>query len=104
MKLRKAGRNLTVSYEPEIVQSLDKRHQEIEMPVENGAIEYLKDCMETLPDKQKNCIDLFYLQGKSYKEIAELRNEQIGKIRSFIQNGRRNLKNCIEKKTRIRTP
>ena len=54
--------------------------------------------MQQLADKQKACVDLFYLQGKSYKEIASLRNEGVGKIRSYIQNGRRNLKNCIEQK------
>ena len=43
-------------------------------------------------------IELFYLQGKTYKDIASQHNMQIGKVRSFIQNGRRNLKICMERK------
>ena len=58
----------------------------------------LRDCLDTLKVEQKDCVELFYYQDYSYKEIAEMKKESVGKIRSFIQNGRRNLKNCIERK------
>ncbi len=54
-------------------------------------------CIEQLPEEQKSAIQLFYLQEKCYKEIAEATNTDINKVRSFIQNGRRNLKICMEK-------
>jgi len=54
-------------------------------------------CIEQLPQEQKQAIELFYLKEKCYKEIAETTNTDINKIRSFIQNGRRNLKICMEK-------
>jgi RNA polymerase sigma factor (sigma-70 family) len=54
-------------------------------------------CIEQLPSEQKQAIQLFYLQEKCYKEIAETTNIDINKVRSFIQNGRRNLKICMEK-------
>ena len=99
MYLRREKKNLTVSYQPELMQSVDSRHHTIEIEEDgNGHLSHLQECMDQLPDKQKSCIELFYLDGKSYKEIAELKEEAIGKIRSNIQNGRRNLKNCIEKK------
>ena len=54
-------------------------------------------CIEQLPPDQKQSIELFYLKEKCYKEIAETTNADINKVRSFIQNGRRNLKLCMEK-------
>ncbi|MCY7293570.1 MAG: hypothetical protein LH615_15440 [Ferruginibacter sp.] len=40
---------------------------------------------------------MFYLSEKCYKEIADFTAIDINKVRSFIQNGRRNLKICMEK-------
>ncbi|NPA35512.1 MAG: sigma-70 family RNA polymerase sigma factor [Chlorobi bacterium] len=60
--------------------------------------ELLKECIEKLKDEQKNCIQLFYLEHKSYLTIAELLGLEVKKVKSFIQNGKRNLKNCIEEK------
>ena len=57
----------------------------------------MENCIEQLPDDQKQAIVLFYLKEKCYKEIAEETNTDINKVRSFIQNGRRNLKICMEK-------
>jgi RNA polymerase sigma-70 factor (ECF subfamily) len=55
--------------------------------------------MEQLTDHQKNSIRMFYLEGKCYKNIADSTGLDAGKIRSFIQNGRRNLKICMENKS-----
>jgi RNA polymerase sigma factor (sigma-70 family) len=57
----------------------------------------MESCIEQLPGDQKQAIQLFYLEEKCYKEIAEMVNTDINKVRSFIQNGRRNLKICMEK-------
>jgi RNA polymerase sigma factor (sigma-70 family) len=57
----------------------------------------MESCIEQLPPDQKQAIQLFYLEEKCYKEIAEATNADINKVRSFIQNGRRNLKICMEK-------
>ncbi len=58
----------------------------------------LRDCIGKLPTTQRESIELFYFEEKSYQEIAEIKAEELGKIRSFIQNGRRNLKICLEQK------
>ena len=57
----------------------------------------MENCIEQLPAEQKQAIQLFYLREKCYKEIADLTETDINKVRSFIQNGRRNLKICMEK-------
>jgi RNA polymerase sigma factor (sigma-70 family) len=58
----------------------------------------MESCIELLPADQKQAIQLFYLKEKCYKEIAEATNTDINRVRSFIQNGRRNLKICMEKR------
>ncbi|HEY5392739.1 MAG TPA: sigma-70 family RNA polymerase sigma factor [Hanamia sp.] len=57
----------------------------------------MENCIEQLPAEQKQAIQLFYLREKCYKEIADLTETDINKVRSSIQNGRRNLKICMEK-------
>jgi RNA polymerase sigma factor (sigma-70 family) len=59
-----------------------------------GIMEY---CLEQLPSDQKTAVQLFYLKEKCYREISETTDNDINKVRSFIQNGRRNLKICMEK-------
>lgn len=58
----------------------------------------LKECMEKLKEQQKNCIELFYYEHKCYNEIAEELVIEEKKVKSFIQNGKRNLKICMEHK------
>ncbi len=95
--IRKRGKHLTVSYETEFMQSEEIVHPYIEDPSLERE-KALTACIEQLLGEQKECVQLFYYQGKSYKEIAEMKKEAVGRIRSYIQNGRRNLKMCIESK------
>jgi len=53
-----------------------------------------------LAPEQKQCIELFYLQEKSYKEVSELTGHDLSKVKSYIQNGKRNLKIYLEQKAR----
>jgi RNA polymerase sigma-70 factor (ECF subfamily) len=58
--------------------------------------ERLKTCLEQLKEEQRRCIELFYYQQQCYREIAaELMYDEL-KVKSFIQNGKRNLKICLE--------
>ncbi|MCB0596998.1 MAG: sigma-70 family RNA polymerase sigma factor [Lewinellaceae bacterium] len=98
MQLRKASRAREQSFEPQLMQSVDSRHHTIEIHEDNGQLKGLNDCMEQLPEEQRQCVQAFYLEGHSYKEIAGFRKEELGRVRSYIQNGRRNLRICLEKK------
>jgi RNA polymerase sigma-70 factor (ECF subfamily) len=55
--------------------------------------------METLPAEQQETVKLFYLESKCYNEIAEITGFDWNKVRSYIQNGKRNLKICMEGKS-----
>ncbi len=56
----------------------------------------LHDFIKELNEEQRICVDLFYLQDKSYKEIADTTNYSLNQVKSFIQNGKRNLKIMLE--------
>jgi RNA polymerase sigma-70 factor (ECF subfamily) len=58
---------------------------------------YMEQCLEKLVPEQEKTVRLFYLESKSYKEIAEITGIEWNKVRSSIQNGRRNLKICMER-------
>ncbi|PRY09993.1 RNA polymerase sigma-70 factor (ECF subfamily) [Pontibacter ummariensis] len=57
----------------------------------------LEQGIEALASEQRVCPELFYLQQKSYKEITELTGYDLKKVKSYIQNGKRNLKIYMEK-------
>ncbi|GAA4802047.1 sigma-70 family RNA polymerase sigma factor [Olivibacter ginsenosidimutans] len=57
----------------------------------------LERCMEQLSRQQQKSVDLFFLQEKCYKEIVELTGYSLKEVKSYIQNGKRNLKICMEK-------
>jgi RNA polymerase sigma-70 factor (ECF subfamily) len=63
-----------------------------------GMNKVLLECIERLKDEQQQCIRLFYFEERSYKEIAATLKLEEKKVKSFIQNGKRNLKICIEGK------
>ncbi|MEM9025203.1 MAG: sigma-70 family RNA polymerase sigma factor, partial [Bacteroidota bacterium] len=58
----------------------------------------LEACIEALKDQQRTCIRLFYLQEKCYRDIADKTGFALSKVKSYIQNGKRNLKLCLERK------
>ena len=57
----------------------------------------LERCLERLPEKQRECIDRFFYGGKSYADISAETCWPVKSIKSFLQNGKRNLKLCMEK-------
>ena len=95
MQLRTPKNLKTVELKTELVQSGENVHL-------NGILEKeenfkkLDYCLGQLQSEQKKVIELFYLQGKCYNEIAELTGIEWSGVRSYIQNGRRNLKICME--------
>ncbi|MFZ0472496.1 MAG: sigma-70 family RNA polymerase sigma factor [Bacteroidales bacterium] len=57
----------------------------------------LEECIEKLKEEQRQCIQMFYYEGFGYKEICQKLGLEEGKVKSYIQNGKRNLKICLEK-------
>lgn len=57
----------------------------------------LEACIKLLPERQIQCIQLFYYEKQTYQDIMAHLELEWKHVRSFIQNGRRNLKNCMDK-------
>jgi RNA polymerase sigma factor (sigma-70 family) len=57
----------------------------------------LEKAVQQLKDEQKWCIQLFYLEELSYQQITEKTHFTLKDVKSFIQNGKRNLKILLEK-------
>lgn len=72
-------------------------HQDNEVWEKENRLTQLERCIEQLQQEQRNIVSLFYLQGNSYQQIVETTGMDWGAVKSAIQNGRRNLKNCMEK-------
>ena len=96
MRLRSEKGKTAVNLDVGIMQSEESLHL-------NGALEkeehfrQLEFCMGQLNPEQRRGIELFYLEGKCYNEIVEITGIEWNKVRSLIQNGRRNLKICMDK-------
>lgn len=55
-------------------------------------IEFLKSGIQQLRDEQRQCIELFYFETKSYQQIVDETGYSMLQVKSFLQNGKRNLK------------
>ncbi len=56
----------------------------------------LEECLPKLNEEQQTCIRLFYLKKNSYQEICDKTGFSMMQVKSFIQNGKRNLKILVE--------
>jgi len=100
MQLRTPKNVKTVALPPLLMQNEEDVHLNGVMEKEEN-FQKLEKCIASLSDEQRTMIKLFYLDGKCYNEIVELTGLGWNHVRSSIQNGRRNLKLCMEKKSEV---
>ncbi len=96
MTLRGNKHNFVVPVD-DFVEFSANLHQEDNAHEKEERLSLLEDCVQRLPEKQKVTVDLFFLQEKCYKEVAEISGYSLKEVKSFIQNGKRNLKICMER-------
>ncbi len=97
MALRSARHLKTNELDPDRMQLEEELHLNGMMEKETH-LEQLHECIQSLSAEQKIMVELFYLKNKCYNEIAVITGLDWNKVRSHIQNGRRNLKICMERK------
>ncbi len=95
MRLRARKNKQHVSMD-EFVEFPAIAHQDDDPEEKERQLSALEACVEKLPEKQKQSIDLFFLQEKCYKEVAAITGYGMKEVKSYIQNGKRNLKICME--------
>ena len=94
MLLRKTKKETFVEYielydHITLDETIDKTKQEINLQL-------LEESLIHLKEEQRICIQLFYLEEKSYYQISEQLNFPLSKVKSAIQNGKRNIKILLE--------
>ena len=97
MKLRKDktikdSNNDLIKTEGLIVEMPEPMHLNSKMEKELQ-LENLEKALQHLSKEQRTCLELFYLQQKCYKEVSSITTFSLKEVKSFIQNGKRNLKN-----------
>jgi RNA polymerase sigma-70 factor (ECF subfamily) len=85
------------------VKEINENIVEEEYPLQRTAekeklLSLVETSLDELSDEQKRCITLFYLDKKSYRQISEQTGFNLMQVKSYIQNGKRNLKLLVEKK------
>jgi RNA polymerase sigma-70 factor (ECF subfamily) len=95
MRLRSLKRAPTVKIADAVMHSEADEHLEDVLNREEN-LKQLETCLEGLADNQRKVIELFYLQGKCYNEISAETGIEWAHVRSYIQNGRRNLRICMD--------
>ena len=95
MQLRKKNPEIHTEVFMESNESMHLNDEKVELEKDLSALEA---CIEELKDEQQRCIKLFFLEKKSYQQVNEETGLNIKKVKSHIQNGKRNLKMCLESK------
>ena len=95
MKLRQGKKMVTTEFDGQFVQPEDFSHLDTIFEKERQ-LNKLSGCMQGLHEEQRKTVQLFYLENKCYHEITEITGFDWNKVRSLVQNGRRNLKICME--------
>ena len=102
--LRRKNTVLTVSLDDPHMQNGAETHQDDEfynLDADPDITDQLHDCISQLPDHQHVVVKKFYFEKKSYQDISDEMDLSLDQVRSHIQNGRRNLKKCLETKQKL---
>jgi RNA polymerase sigma-70 factor (ECF subfamily) len=75
-----------------------EEEQKIAMVSEERMLAHLREVLPQLKEKQRQCVELFYLREQSYEQISKTTGYTLNEVKSYIQNGKRNLKLMIESK------
>jgi RNA polymerase sigma-70 factor (ECF subfamily) len=96
MKLRAANGKILKELSDDVIpDSQSDRHELLE---NERTYALLEEAMNDLSPEQRQCVTLFYLQKKSYSQISEETGFNAMQVKSYIQNGKRNLKILLERK------
>ena len=105
MQLRKKENKKHIRLDEIIPDVFMESDEDLHLISENGEaisekeqlLQLMESGLDELEEKQKQCLKLFYLEEKCYKEIVEITEFDLKKVKSYIQNGKRNLKIYMEK-------
>ncbi|MBL7919468.1 MAG: sigma-70 family RNA polymerase sigma factor [Bacteroidia bacterium] len=82
----------------EVMEPLLDEEEKIASINDDLMFDHLQSCLPELKENQRVCVDLFYLKGQTYQQICDKTKFSLNEVKSYIQNGKRNLKLLIEEK------
>jgi RNA polymerase sigma factor (sigma-70 family) len=74
-----------------------------ELVANEKTYDLLEEVLQELGEEQRQCVTLFYLKKNSYQQISEKTGYSLMQVKSYIQNGKRNLKILLDKKMNQRS-
>lgn len=95
--LRQSNKEIVVDFNTSLMES-DQILNLLDEGEDNEKWNLLHECLKRLPEAQQTCIYRFFIKQLSYADIVDITGYQLKSIKSYIQNGKRNLKICMEKK------
>lgn len=98
MQLRDRQRKGAISLDERIATTPAEETDLNELQMNDRTLELVQEGLKELNKEQQQCVTLFYLEKKSYQEISEVTGYNFLQVKSYIQNGKRNLRIWIEKK------
>ena len=98
MKLREKQGKFTVEINDRHTDQQETETDLQEMWLNDNKLDLMESSLRELNPEQQQCVTLFYLEKKSYQEVSERTGFSLLQVKSYIQNGKRNLKILIEKK------
>lgn len=98
MKIRDRHGRIPVELTDKLADTEDTYSNKAELLEKDKTLSLIEEGLYELNEEQKQCVTLFYLEKKSYQQIADATGFSLSQVKSHIQNGKRNLKMIIEKK------
>ena len=101
MRLRDKGTKAVKELHDSYTAQADVDRQELND--NEKTLNLLEEAIQELSKEQRQCVILFYLQKNSYQQVSEKTGFSLMQVKSYIQNGKRNLKILIDRKMQERT-
>lgn len=95
--LNKEKKEILLDFNLNVMESEEILNLFSEDNAQEEQIHALNHCLEKLPENQRMSIQHFFMDEMSYADIVDETGFELSKVKSYIQNAKRNLKICIDK-------
>lgn len=98
MRLREKQGKITAEINEKLTARPHEETDRQQLVVNDYTLTVMEESLKELNPEQRQCVTLFYLEKKSYQQVSDETGYSLLQVKSYIQNGKRNLKIMIEKK------
>lgn len=96
MRLRQLGRK-SIDLDEKVIVAAEETKMSTHIEKEK-LLQAMSESMNELSKEQEQCLTLFYLEKRSYHEVSTQTGYTLMQVKSYIQNGKRNLRLLLDKK------